>query len=799
MIESLNIGALVAALPEKYQPIFAHPELSDGSSRGCEDRLVLIRQCAQRLQHALGRPLRVLDLGCAQGFFSLNLAADGHTVHGVDFLDLNVNVCKALAAENPACAATFEHGTVEDVIDRLEHDECDLVLGLSVFHHLIHDKGIMKVSALCRKLSETTSAGIYELALREEPLYWAPSLSQDPAELLSSYAFLRLLSQQQTHLSAVSRPLYFASSRFWYVDGAIGNFTSWSSESHAHGRGTHLQSRRYYFSEQSFVKKMTLGVGDRAEINLQEFVNEVEFLGNPPESYPAPRLIASLNDSRDLFIARSMMNGRLLSQAIDDGAAYDADEIIAQILAQLVLLERAGLYHNDVRCWNILIAPEGRAVLIDYGAISANPFDCSWLDDLLLSFLITVKEILERKVVPSSPSREPALDFMTLPARYRNAFIGFFGQNRSPLTFALLQQCLQQADATPHSAPEWVTIYQRLQKALLGYNARLSAVHIETEHHRVELAARGAAIEHLRDSTLQDQERTQAFEQGVAAAEERYKRLEEESEKLAAWAKGLEAQTIESNRDKEALAALNAELESDKAALATRIASLGQELEERQRACELAESRAAELESDKAALATRIASLGQELEDRQRARELAELLAADVGRLTEERDAARSDLLDTQSVVEQHQATITALEARVAVQQQQISGLESSRDQERNRLRELQVDLSRSMDGTASAREYIRELEMAVEALEGQINSLHGSRSWRVTAPLRLFTTRVLKRGNADAATIRKVSDARFESPVHTDGVTPTPAEAAMDERLAAVDQLGSRIRKSLK
>ncbi|MEA9573288.1 methyltransferase domain-containing protein [Xanthomonas campestris] len=764
MIESLNIGALVAALPEKYQPIFAHPELSDGSSRGCEDRLVLIRQCAQRLQHALGRPLRVLDLGCAQGFFSLNLAADGHTVHGVDFLDLNVNVCKALAAENPACAATFEHGTVEDVIDRLEHDECDLVLGLSVFHHLIHDKGILKVSALCRKLSETTSAGIYELALREEPLYWAPSLSQDPAELLSSYAFLRLLSQQQTHLSAVSRPLYFASSRFWYVDGAIGNFTSWSSESHAHGRGTHLQSRRYYFSEQSFVKKMTLGVGERAEINLQEFVNEVEFLGNPPESYPAPRLIASLNDSRDLFIARSMMNGRLLSQAIDDGAAYDADEIIAQILAQLVLLERAGLYHNDVRCWNILIAPEGRAVLIDYGAISANPFDCSWLDDLLLSFLITVKEILERKVVPSSPSREPALDFMTLPARYRNAFIGFFGQNRSPLTFALLQQCLQQADATPHSAPEWVTIYQRLQKALLGYNARLSAVHIETEHHRVELAARGAAIEHLRDSTLQDQERTQAFEQGVAAAEERYKRLEEESEKLAAWAKGLEAQTIESNRDKEALAALNAELESDKAALATRIASLGQELEERQRA-----------------------------------RELAELLAADVGRLTEERDAARSDLLDTQSVIEQHQATITALEARVAVQQQQISGLESSRDQERNRLRELQVDLSRSMDGTASAREYIRELEMAVEALEGQINSLHGSRSWRVTAPLRLFTTRVLKRGNADAATIRKVSDARLESPVHTDGVTPTPAEAAMDERLAAVDQLGSRIRKSLK
>lgn len=69
MTETMHLGARVAALPEKYQPIFGHPELSEGSSRGCEDRFVLIRECAQRLQGELGRPLRVLDLGCAQGFF----------------------------------------------------------------------------------------------------------------------------------------------------------------------------------------------------------------------------------------------------------------------------------------------------------------------------------------------------------------------------------------------------------------------------------------------------------------------------------------------------------------------------------------------------------------------------------------------------------------------------------------------------------------------------------------------------------------------------------------------------------
>ncbi|MCL1530531.1 methyltransferase domain-containing protein [Xanthomonas nasturtii] len=684
MTESLSMGALVAALPEKYQPIFAHPELTDGSSRGCEDRLLLIRQCAQRLQATLGRPLRVLDLGCAQGFFSLNLAADGHTVHGVDFLDLNVNVCKALAAENPSFAASFEHGTVEDVIDRLEPGRYDLVLGLSVFHHLVHARGILSVSELCRKLSEKTAAGVFELALHEEPLYWAPSLPQDPAEILSSYAFLRLLSRQETHLSAVSRPLYFASSQFWYVDGIIGDFTSWTAESHAHGRGTHLQSRRYYFGPQVFVKRMTLAVEDRAEINLREFVNEVEFLSNPPLGYPAPRLIASLNESRDLFLARSMMDGRLLSQAIDDGSAYDADEIIAQILEQLVLLERAGLYHNDVRCWNILITPEMRAVLIDYGAISTNAADCSWLEDLLFSFLITVKEILERRVVSPSPSREPALDFTTLPARYCNAFVALFGQNRSQLTFALLQQCLQQADAAPAPLPEWASIYRRLHDALLVYNARLSAVHIETEHHRVELASRGAAIEQFRESALKEQGRIQLLEQQIAASESRCQRLEEDSEKLAAWAKGLEAQAIAS----------------------------------------------------------------------------------------------------------------AALQARVAAQQQQMSQLENSREQDRNRVKELQADLSRSMQIATAAREHIRGLELAVEVLEGQIDSLHASRSWRITAPLRLFTTRVLKRGDGNVAIIRNAPVPQLEDVATLDGSVPTPAEAAMDKRVAAVDQLGSRIRK---
>jgi O-antigen chain-terminating methyltransferase len=95
------IAELVHRLPEVYQPILGHPELSERVSRGCSDRLDDIARIYRALETQLGRPLRVLDLGCAQGFFSLSLADLGATVLGVDYLAANIDVCQALAAERP--------------------------------------------------------------------------------------------------------------------------------------------------------------------------------------------------------------------------------------------------------------------------------------------------------------------------------------------------------------------------------------------------------------------------------------------------------------------------------------------------------------------------------------------------------------------------------------------------------------------------------------------------------------------------------------------------------------------------
>ncbi len=65
-----EVRVLVSRLPEVYQPIYGHPELSEHASRATEDRFEDIRRVYEVLSDHLGRPLRVLDLGCAQGFRS---------------------------------------------------------------------------------------------------------------------------------------------------------------------------------------------------------------------------------------------------------------------------------------------------------------------------------------------------------------------------------------------------------------------------------------------------------------------------------------------------------------------------------------------------------------------------------------------------------------------------------------------------------------------------------------------------------------------------------------------------------
>jgi O-antigen chain-terminating methyltransferase len=483
-----SIKALVAALPEKYQPIFGHPELSDGSSRGCEDRLALILAAAQRLQGALGRPLRVLDLGCAQGFFSLNLAAAGHSVHGADFLDRNVDVCAALAAEAGLAKATFRCARIEDVAAALQADTYDLVLGLSVFHHLVHEHGLPPIVEIIAGIADKIGCGIYEVAVREEPLYWGPSQPKHASELLAPYAFLRVMSWQPTHLSGVERPLYFASQKYWYVGDDFRAFDSWRFQSHSMDMSSHQQSRRYFFSKHALLKQYSLVNPARREFNREEYENEAGFLAVPPPQMRTPAMIEAVVDRQDCWLAREMLPGRLLLKLMDEHVPYAAERVVDGLIRQLVLLEECGLYHNDVRCWNLMIDGDSEPYLIDFGAISKTRSDCVWPVDLLVSLLITVREIFMAHVGPVLPVRRGLLDISMLPMRYQTAFANALAKPRDAWSFRELSDGIKAWAGESIEFPGYVAAISAAERGMLSLEGTLAAERHEGRVARENLA-----------------------------------------------------------------------------------------------------------------------------------------------------------------------------------------------------------------------------------------------------------------------------------------------------------------------
>ena len=441
------INSLVADLPEVYQPIYGHPELSRHVSRTSQDRLEHIARIHDAIQRLLGRPLRVLDLGCAQAYFSLNLAERGATVHGVDYLDKNIAVCKALARENAALQVSFETGRIEDVITHLEPGQYDLVLGLSVFHHIVHEKGVAVVQTLLDRAAAQCGALVLELALREEPLYWGPAQPEDPRSLLDSIPFIHEVARHSTHLASIVRPLFVASDKYWILSGQAHRFHSWTMDPHTLAHGVYQSSRRYFFGEDQVVKLYRFDhiLGD---VNRDHFTNEMTFLRNPPIGFSAPNLIVCDNNETEAWVAMQRLPGRLLLDLLRENVALDTHALLLFVLDQLASLEAVGLFHNDVRTWNIRVAEDGTVHLIDFGSITPVARDCVWPGNPFLAFFIFVREVITGEIDDPDPLRTIAINPQRLPPRYQAWARALWNRPLTEWSFRLMHQTLLNTAAT---------------------------------------------------------------------------------------------------------------------------------------------------------------------------------------------------------------------------------------------------------------------------------------------------------------------------------------------------------------
>jgi O-antigen chain-terminating methyltransferase len=523
------IENLVAKLPEIYQPIYGHPTLSGLVSRSCHDRFEKIAQIYDALQDHLGRSPKVLDLGCAQGYFSLNLAARGGEVHGIDYLDKNIAVCNALAQTHPHFKVTFETNLVENIITRLKPCEYDLVLALSVFHHVVYEKGIDEVKGLLGQIVNQSGALVVELALREEPLYWAPSQPEDPKKLLENIAFVRKMACHETHLSPILRPMYFVSNRYWQMGHCAGHFDSYASDSHALAHGAHRESRRYFFSEDIIIKYYDFKHPLRVTINRHEFEQEVQFLKSPPPKFPAAKFIVADENNSEGWVVMERLPGRLLLDLLLEGSPIDHHSVLLAVLEQLVILEKVGLYHNDIRTWNVLVTENDAVYLFDYGSISSEKLDCCWPENLFLAFFIFVREITTGVVEEPNPLRTISISPFGLPQPYCTWAMSLWRHPLAEWSFQLMLEILLQMsnhffDELQYQPVEaWMKATEEaIQAQIIHFKDCIRQIEENIQH--VEIASRQAeqqaqkAVKLTRQVKDQNQQAEKQIRQAVKLA-----------------------------------------------------------------------------------------------------------------------------------------------------------------------------------------------------------------------------------------------------------------------------------------
>lgn len=296
-------------------------------------------------------------------------------------------MCRLLAEEHPDYAVEFKVERIENVVQNLQADQYDMVLGLSVFHHLCVLYGWQNVRELIGILARNVKVAVIELALKDEPVGWNKALPEDCRALLQRFSCTKLLAYNPTHLSTIQRPLFLASNNYIYFND-LGMLRIDEVSSH----DIHAGKRVYYSCGDLFVKKYILMSMD----TINEIKCACSFLaeyGAKLGNLPKIRMLDHCED--EFWVVMDRIRGKLLSDVISAKEDYDAWEIIRQTLMQLVTLERFGLYHDDVRTWNVMIKPDGNIMLIDFGAISKSKADCLLPRSLMLSFFMYMNVVLD--------------------------------------------------------------------------------------------------------------------------------------------------------------------------------------------------------------------------------------------------------------------------------------------------------------------------------------------------------------------------------------------------------------------
>lgn len=372
-----------------YQPIpfaeFADLPCERDSS---EDRYRMLRAAVDY------GDARVLDLGCANGFFLFRLAtSDAGIVEGAGFDHFPDNV--RLASElvrlyDLGDRLRFRRGSVSPgfVEERLAEGPWDVCHLLSVHHHLIRQLGGAPTREILRRLYESCGTLVLEQGSLTVEEYREWTGRDEPFDSGSFTRFVSMLESAGIPADAcwpLGHAMYLSGLR----DDRAGSRRALVACSRARrGRGVNgvwrKRHRNGIFMEllrtggpqgEEIWKNVVTGpsLARREQAALAELAGESGF---PVLVDPAT---APAQAAQGLIRMRAL---ELRQVAAADGARLGA-RLRDQLVERLMTLARHGLIHNEIVPGHLFLDPDDRLTLLDFETVyPVSELRSSWLDEV---------------------------------------------------------------------------------------------------------------------------------------------------------------------------------------------------------------------------------------------------------------------------------------------------------------------------------------------------------------------------------------------------------------------------------
>lgn len=168
-----------------YQPLLLGGTLVGHDSRDVARRWSMIEP------HLPPDARTALDLGCAQGFFALQLARRGLTSIGVDNMPTSLDMAWHQARLNDVGRVGFIRADITpEFVDSLP--ESDIVMFLSLFHHLMYIHGVEWAAELMQRVRRKTKQAMFlDMGQSNEYMHefhaWLPDMGPDPGRWIIDF------------------------------------------------------------------------------------------------------------------------------------------------------------------------------------------------------------------------------------------------------------------------------------------------------------------------------------------------------------------------------------------------------------------------------------------------------------------------------------------------------------------------------------------------------------------------------------------------------------------------------------